>query len=298
MRVLITGITGSLGKRLVPHYLNKGHQIRGLSRCEDKQSRLIQKYPGLDLELGDIRSKNDCLRATRNCDLIVHTAALKRIEMGEKFPFQFIQTNLLGTINMVESAWYNRVPKMVFVSTDKAVEPINVYGMTKALSEKIVTNSGFNCVRYGNVNNSRGSVIPLWKKLSAEGKKLPITNKEMTRFMISMRKAISLIDLASTNMSGSIYIPKLYSSKVIDIARLFDTRKDFFQLVGERPGEKLHEVLINQDEFRNRVEEHSDYFIVRKQSTEKTVKKKGEYSSSNAKHLKGSELKKYLGEYL
>lgn len=290
-RVLITGITGSLGSRLAKHYLDQGWIVRGLSRCEDKQATMKRKYPDIEFVLGDVRDHHACLGATEDVDLVIHTAALKRIEMGEVFVWEFIQTNLFGTRNLVDACIFNSVPKMVFISTDKACKPINAYGMTKALAEKYVTTVGFNCVRYGNVNNSRGSVIPLWKKQKEEGKPLTITNTDMTRFMIDYDEAIDLIDIASEEMNSGIYVPKLNSVSVMQFVDVFDTS---YQVIGERPGEKLHEVLINEDEFRGRVIDYGEYYVILK---DKMVSRGGrfeEYSSENAERIDNEKLKEII----
>jgi len=288
-RVLITGGTGSLGRKLVKHYFKRGWKVRVLSRCEDKQSRLKIKYPGVEFVLGDVRDMETCYDACKGVDLVIHTAALKRIEFGEEFPKEFIDTNLKGTKNMVECA-SARMSDLVFISTDKACKPINVYGMTKALAEKIVTNAGFNCVRYGNVNNSRGSVIPYWLELRKKGEPLPVTNTDMTRFMISFDEAIKLIETASETMEGAIYVPKLKSVRLMSIV---DALGCDFEVVGERPGEKLHEVLINEDEFRGRVIDRGKYYTVVKQRDMRRAKK-FEYSSETAERINTKELNKIL----
>lgn len=289
--VLITGITGSLGSRLAKHYLDKGWTVRGMSRCEDKQSRMKREYPKIEFYLGDIRNEKTCFNSCKNVDLVIHTAALKRIEMGEEHPWEFIQTNLIGTRNIAMAAKENN-STFVLVSTDKACKPINLYGMTKAIAEKIVTNLGFNCVRYGNVNNSRGSVIPYWKQLKLEGKPLTITNLDMTRFMIDYDRAIEMIGLASEKMGGRIYIPKLKSVSIKQLLEVFDSKH---KIIGERPGEKLHEVLINEDEFRGRVVDEEGYYIILKDNSK--VCRGGrfeEYSSETAERTTNEELKEVI----
>jgi len=295
-KILITGITGSLGQRLIPHFITKGFEVRGLSRCEDKQATLQREYPEIDLHIQDITDRDIDPHLFKDVDIVVHTAALKRVEMGEKFPIQFIKTNIQGTINMVETAKCFGIKKFVFISTDKAVEPVNVYGMSKTLAEKIVVNAGYNCVRYGNVNNSRGSVIPYWKELKAQGKPLTVTSPHMTRFLIDFNQAIKMIDIALENpMRGDIFIPKLPAANMVDIAKLISSDIVFTR---ERPGEKLREVLINEDEFRNRTEERQDYYIIHKTLHDKYFKvqtdNKGnrrEYSSDNTNMVKGKALR-------
>lgn len=289
-RVLITGITGSLGSRLAKHYLELGWEVRGLSRCEDKQATMKRKFPEIEFMLGDVRDYETCFRACEGMNLVIHTAALKRIEKGEESPEEFIRTNIIGTMNMVKATESNSDgSKFVFISTDKAVEPINVYGMTKAIAEKIVTGAGFNCVRYGNVNNSRGSVIPYWKDLMENDKPLPITNPDMTRFMISYERAIDLIRNASGIMDGRIYVPKLKSTSIRKLADAFGCETE---IVGERSGEKVHEVLINENDFRNHVEEYDNHFIIVKKNVQPRNHER--YSSDKAEQMSLEELKEVI----
>jgi len=294
MKILISGITGSLGHRLTEHFLDQGYEITGLSRCEDKQSRMKQQYPSVKFILGDIRDYNTCSKACKGQDIVIHAAALKRIEMGEEHPWEHVMTNIVGTQNMVEASQSRGVPQFVFTSTDKACEPINVYGMCKAISERIVTRAGYNCVRYGNVNNSRGSVLPFWKERRDSGKNIPVTNPEMTRFLIEFEEGIDLIELAlNGEMNGDIYIPKLNAAKIGDIAELFGE----VEVIGERAGEKLREVLINEDEFRNRVSEFPGYYVIHRDGNGCDSDRK-EYSSENTQQLTDQTLKKRLEKFL
>jgi UDP-N-acetylglucosamine 4,6-dehydratase/5-epimerase len=258
IEMLITGGTGSLGQKLVPHFLKRRYKITVISRDEDKQSRMMKEYPDVKFILGDVRDLRTCYDAVKDKGIVIHAAALKRIEMCETNPWESIQTNVIGTRNMVYASKHEGVPYFVLISTDKACKPINTYGMCKALGEKITVSAGYNCVRYGNVNNSRGSVLPYWKKLSEEGKKIPVTNQDMSRFLIDFDKAIWMIELALEEMCGCIYIPKLDSANIGKMAMLFGD----MEIIGERPGEKLFEELINSEEFRGRVEEKKDHFII------------------------------------
>ena len=296
MKILITGGTVSLGHKLVPHFLDQSYEVTVLSRCEDKQSRMKQEYPSVEFILGDIRDYNTCSKACKGQDIVIHAAALKRIEMGEEHPWEHVMTNIVGTQNMVESAKMRGVEQFVFISTDKACEPINVYGMCKAISERIVTKAGYNCVRYGNVNNSRGSVLPFWMDRRDSGKTIPVTNPNMTRFLIEFEEGIDLIELAlNGEMNGDIYIPKLSAAKVRDMAELFGE----VEVIGERPGEKLREVLINEDEFRNRVSEFPSYYVVHKEGKGNECNdKREEYSSENTQQLTDQALKKKLERFL
>lgn len=307
MKVLITGGTGSLGSKLVSHFLSKGYGVRVLSRDEDKQSRMMREYPSVEFELGDIRDYYYCYRAVLGCDVVIHTAALKRIEFGEMFPQAFIETNIRGTQNMIQASKNCGVSRFVFISTDKAVEPTNVYGMTKALAERVVTGARYNCVRYGNVNNSRGSVLPYWRECKKRKIPIEVTSPFMTRFLIDFDRAIEMVELAlKGKMNGDIYIPKLDAANISDMAQLFISRLNDTKVVfsKERPGEKLREVLINEDEYRNRTEDKGEYFIVHRDARDNLFKiqsnekQRWEYSSETTSLLKGKKLKKRLREFL
>jgi len=292
--ILITGITGSLGHRLVSHFLKKGYQVRGLSRCEDKQATMKRKHPEVDFFLGDVRDYHKCEVAISDCDMVIHTAALKRVEVGEVEPWEFIKTNLIGTMNMVKAAKKMHINNFVFISSDKAVRPINAYGMTKALAEKIVTNAGYNCVRYGNVNNSRGSVLPYWKNLIESGKSsVPVTNPTMTRFLISFEEAIELINTAMAQMNGETYVPKLKAVSIEVLSSMYGK----YHLVGERPAEKLHEELVHRDEFREGFMETDRYYVLKRGYPTREGPEEG-YTSEVAQQHTKEELKEYLKEVL
>lgn len=291
-KILLTGGTGSLGSHLVPHFLKSGYEVTVMSRDEDKQSRMMKTYPNVKFILGDVRDYDTCVKATKNKDIVIHAAALKRIEFGEMFPWECIKTNINGTVNIVNACLKNNVPKLVFVSTDKAVKPINVYGMCKAVAERFVVSRGYNAVRYGNVNNSRGSVLPFWKELKRKNKPIPLTNPKMTRFLIDFNEATRMIELAMKEMNGCIYVPKLHAANIKDMAECFGK----VELIGERPGEKLHEELISYDEFRGRVEERDDCYIVHQTRIAKDMRK--EYNSNSVKKIKGEALRKQIEKYL
>ena len=292
LKILITGGTGSLGSHLVPHFIKLGYEVIVLSRDEDKQSVMMKKHPSVHFLLGDVRDYDTCIKATKDMDVVIHAAALKRIEFGEWFPWECIKTNINGTINMTLACLENKVPKMVFVSTDKAVKPINVYGMCKAIAERFVVSRGYNAVRYGNVNNSRGSVLPFWKELKLKNKTIPLTNPKMTRFLIDFNRATEMIEIAMEEMNGCVYVPKLFAANIKDMAELFGK----VEITGERPGEKLHEELISYDEFRGRVEEKRNYYIVHQNRIGKDIKR--EYNSNSVKKLKGETLRKAVGKFL
>lgn len=291
--MLITGGTGSLGQKLIEHFKDK-HQIIVYSRDEAKQAELMRRYPGVSCIIGDVRDKQQISDTIEffEPDIVIHTAALKRVETCEENPLEAVKTNILGTENVLNACYRNGVKKFLLVSTDKACKPINTYGMCKAIAEKLTVHYGYNCVRYGNVNNSKGSVIPLWKKMSKDGEKLGITNPTMTRFMIDFDEAIELIEKALVKMDGLIFIPKLDSAKIVDIAKLFSNR---LKVVGERPGEKLHEELIHEEEFRGRVEEKKDHYIIHTYQEFDTIY--DEYTSESST-MNRTEVKERLKAFL
>jgi UDP-N-acetylglucosamine 4,6-dehydratase len=272
--VLITGGTGSFGQACLKILLEQ-HDVRAVrifSRDELKQSELQARYPRephLRFLIGDIRDRERFVRATRGVDLIIHAAALKQVPVAEYNPFEAVQTNVIGAENVVAAAIENEVPNTVLLSTDKAVNPVNLYGATKLCAEKIVTQgnayaadspSRFACVRYGNVVGSRGSVVPLFMR-QAELGELTITDERMTRFWITLPQAVDFV-LSRVGMmeGGEVYVPKIPSMRVVDIADAIapDSAR---RITGIRPGEKLHEVLLTEDEARHALELDDSYLI-------------------------------------
>jgi UDP-N-acetylglucosamine 4,6-dehydratase len=217
--------------------------------------------------LGDVRDRKRLDRAFAGVDYVIHAAALKQIPAAEYNPYECIKTNVLGAQNVIEVAIDAGVEKVVALSTDKAVSPINLYGAAKLCAEKLFTagnayspKTRFSCVRYGNVIGSRGSVIPLFKKQAATGK-LTITDERMTRFLITLDGAVDLVLLALTEMNGGeIFIPKLPSMLMTDLAKAICPDCEI-EIVGIRPGEKLHEAMISADDSRRTVE-HDNYFVI------------------------------------
>lgn len=259
--ILITGGTGSLGQTLVNFLLSTDvDRIIVFSRDELKQFEMSQKYQDHRLRyfVGDVRDKDRLTMALNNVDYIIHTAALKQVPSCEYNPFEAVKTNVIGSQNIIEAAIEKKVKKVLAVSTDKAVAPLNLYGATKACAEKLFVAGNsyaggkvtkFSIVRYGNVVNSRGSVIPFFKEKAKSGI-LPITDVEMTRFWITMEEAIKLIFNSLNRMSGGeVFVPKIPSMKVMDLAKAI-CPKCKFEIVGIRPGEKIHEVLITNEEAR------------------------------------------------
>jgi UDP-N-acetylglucosamine 4,6-dehydratase len=265
--VLITGGTGSLGKSLV-EYLLKETKIRRIaifSRDELKQQQLrvqFQDDPRLRWFLGDVRDLDRLKRAFHRVDYVIHAAALKQVDTGEYNPMEFIKTNILGSQNVIDASIDAGVKRVVALSTDKASSPINLYGATKLTADKLFVAANnysftygttFAVVRYGNVMGSRGSVIPYFQKIAAQGKPLPITDFRMTRFWISIESAVKfVIDSLEMMTGGELYVPKIPSMKIIDLAHAVAPDAKLVE-IGMRPGEKLHEEMISADDSRRTI---------------------------------------------
>ncbi len=281
--ILITGGTGSFGKKFC-EYIFKNYKVKKIiifSRDEYKHYQMSKifpqgKYP-IRYFLGDIRDKDRLYRAFEGVDIVVHAAALKHVPICEYNPFEAVKTNIIGAQNIVEAAIDKGVKKVVALSTDKAVSPINLYGATKLVMEKIFISGNvyvgeketkFSVVRYGNVIGSRGSVIPFFISLLKQGvKELPITDKRMTRFWISLEEGIKLVLHAIKEAEGGeIFIPKIPSCRIVDLAKalieMFEKKDVTLKEVGIRPGEKLHETLINEEESRYTLENKDKYIIL------------------------------------
>ena len=265
--VLITGGTGSLGKSLV-HYLlteTKARRIAVFSRDELKQHDLrihFKDDPRLRWFLGDIRDLDRLKRAFHGVDFVIHAAALKQVDTGEYNPMEFIKTNVLGSQNVIDASIDAGVKRVIALSTDKASSPINLYGATKLTADKLFVAANnysytygttFSVVRYGNVMGSRGSVIPFFKNLAAQGKPLPITDLRMTRFWISIEDAVKfVIDSLEMMTGGELYVPRIPSMKIVDLAHAVSADSKLEE-IGMRPGEKLHEEMISADDSRRTV---------------------------------------------
>ena len=302
--ILLTGGTGSFGKAFIAHLLSKKSfkgTIRIYSRDEFKQNALADEYKNekrLRFFIGDVRDLPRLNLAASGCDVVVHAAALKQVPIIEYNPFEAVKTNILGTQNIIDTAIFNNVKRVVLISSDKAVSPVNLYGATKMVAEKIFVDANstvgsrkikFGVVRYGNVAGSRGSVVPLFIK-QAEDNVLTITDNRMTRFWITLDEGVALVIKALESMSGGeIFIPKIPSVKVTDLAAAI-APKAKVKIVGIRPGEKIHESLISQDEARH-TWSMGRYFVImpefdfdRRLQKIKTGKKLNEgyyYSSDN-----------------
>lgn len=272
--ILLTGGTGSFGNAFVQIALARWPDIviRLYSRDELKQSLMRAAYGDDQLRyvIGDVRDRARLLRAAQGADYIVHAAALKQVPVCEYNPSEAIQTNVMGAQNVVDAAIDAGVRKVVSLSTDKAVNPVNLYGATKLCAEKVVVQGNayaarretrLACVRYGNVVGSRGSVIPLFQHQSAEGK-VTITDERMTRFWITLPQSVDLALFALEHMAGGeIFVPKIPSMHVVDLAEAIAPGVPR-EVIGIRPGEKLHELLLTADESRHAIESESVYVIL------------------------------------
>lgn len=263
-RILVTGGTGSFGRQFVGSLLKAHPNIPRLviySRDEQKQYEMAQafprdKYPGIRFFIGDVRDAQRLRRACERIDIIVHAAALKHVPIAEYNPFECISTNVLGAENVINAALDTEVEKVVALSTDKAAAPINLYGATKLCSDKLFIaannikgsrNVTFSVVRYGNVFGSRGSVVPFFLKQRQSGT-IPITDAEMTRFSITLDEGVQLVMHALTSAwGGEIFVPKIPSYRVLDLAEAIAPACEI-KYIGVRPGEKIHEEMITEND--------------------------------------------------
>jgi len=271
--IVLTGGTGSFGKKFVEMMLGqyKPKAIRIFSRDELKQYEMQKKFnhPSLRYFIGDIRDKDRVYRALDGATMLIHAAALKHVPVCEYNPFEAINTNILGAENLINGAIDTGLEHVVALSTDKAVNPTNLYGATKLCMERLFVAANsysgahkarFSCVRYGNVVGSRGSVVPLFLTQRATGT-LTLTDPRMTRFWITLEQGVRLvIEAIETMHGGEIYVPKIPSMKITDLARIVGPDCKLKE-TGIRPGEKLHEVLLTDDEARHAVE-LKDKFII------------------------------------
>lgn len=272
--VLVTGGTGSFGKRFIQVMMATYHPARLIvySRDELKQHEMRTAgfdHPNLRYFIGDIRDLPRLKRAFNGVDIVVHAAALKQVPACEYNPMEAIKTNILGSSNVVDAALDAGVEKVLALSTDKAVNPVNLYGATKLAAEKLMVqsnayaggmNTRFSCVRYGNVIGSRGSVVPLFLQ-QRDGGVVTLTDDRMTRFWISLDQGVDFVIRCIEEMQGGeVFVPKIPSMKMVDLAQAVAPGAEI-KIIGIRPGEKLHEVLISEDEARTTVE-LDDMFVV------------------------------------
>jgi UDP-N-acetylglucosamine 4,6-dehydratase/5-epimerase len=270
--ILITGGTGSFGKKFVNKVLQMDvKKVIVFSRDELKQYEMAQEFtdPRIRFFVGDVRDKERLIRAFEGVDIVVHAAALKHVGICEYNPFEAIKTNIQGAQNVIDAAIHRGVKKIIALSTDKAANPINLYGATKLASDKLFVaansytggkSTQFAAVRYGNVVGSRGSVVPFFQKMKDTGK-LPITDERMTRFWITLDQGVQfVIDCLSRMNGGEIFVPKIPSMKVTDLAEAIAPDCEI-EVIGIRPGEKLHETMITEDDARRTVE-FGTYYVI------------------------------------
>ena len=272
--VLLTGGTGSFGTALVSRVVRDWPDcvVRVYSRDELKQSEMAKRFGERQIRylVGDVRDRSRLTRAAQGADIVVHAAAMKQVSACEYNPFEAVRTNVLGTQHVVDAAIDSGVDRVIALSTDKAVNPVNLYGATKLCAEKIVVQGNayaaqsrtrLSCVRYGNVVGSRGSVVPIFQEQAERGR-LAITDERMTRFWITLDQAVDLVLFALDHMhGGEIFIPKIPSMRVMDLADAIapGTERD---VTGIRPGEKIHEVLLTVDEARHAVDAGNVFVII------------------------------------
>ncbi len=329
-RILITGGTGSLGqilvRRLLAGEMGKPAQITVFSRDEAKQHYMRLEYMHrqtatddiiyqnsqdlLNFRIGDVRDYSAVLSAIREADVVFHAAALKQVPSCEYFPFEAILTNIYGAENLVRAVRENDLPveSVVGISTDKACKPINVMGMTKALQERLLIeanrdckNTRFICVRYGNVIASRGSIVPLFVEQIRQNKTLTITLPEMTRFLLSLDKAVDTVfAVTSHGNRGEIFVPNVPAANIVDVAKALMGNKDLpIEFTGIRPGEKVHEIMVSEEECFRTVERGGYYVILPvlpelRGAQDFTPALTNEYSSKDA-NVSVDDLKTLLG---
>jgi UDP-N-acetylglucosamine 4,6-dehydratase len=321
--ILITGGTGSFGKGFLNFFIKNKIKVKKLiifSRDELKQYEMSKefsesRYPFIRYFLGDVRDKERLNTAFSGVDYVVHAAALKQVEAGEYNPIEFIKTNINGVSNIIETSMNNKVKKVLCLSTDKAVNPINLYGATKLCSERLLVSANlysgnkvkFSVARYGNVMGSRGSVMPFFFQLLKKKKNFLITDKNMTRFNISISEAVKFTyNSLKSMMGGEIFIPLLPSYRITDLAKAISTSNKI-DITGKKIGEKIHEELISNSEVMNTYyNKRKKTFVIlaehlsklKKNYLNKGYKKKEKYESYNSRDnnyfLSINELKKVV----
>ena len=321
--ILITGGTGSFGQEFIATILEK-YEINRIviySRDELKQFEMQQKFNNnkiLRFFIGDVRDVDRLTEAMRGIDIVIHGAALKQVPAAEYNPMECIKTNIHGAENVIKAALQNDVDRVIALSTDKAANPINLYGATKLASDKLFVAANnmsggrtkFSVVRYGNVGGSRGSVVPFFEKLIREGKKqLPITHEDMTRFWITLQEGVDFVLKNMERMQGGeIFVPKIPSVRIVDLAKAMAPNLPI-KIIGIRPGEKLHEIMCPSDDSHLTIE-FEDHFVITPSilffsrendftsnslgEAGKVVAQRSEYSSDNNPHfLNIDEIREY-----
>jgi len=317
-KILITGGTGSFGQACVEYLIKKTKlkKIIVYSRDEMKQYLMSEKFKSNNLRflIGDVRDQSRLKLALKDVDYVIHAAALKHVPIAEYNPLECIKTNVYGSSNIVHAAIDSNVKKVIALSTDKAVNPINLYGATKLCSEKIFVNANamsglgtrFSVVRYGNVINSRGSIVPMVKNLKNNNiNNVPLTDEKMTRFFINLNDAVIFVLKCLEKMvRGEIFIPKMASIKIIELIKAIHPKAKI-KIVGIRPGEKINELLISSEESSSVCEFFDHYVILpnkylysknthKKFNKGKSVDSGFSYSSNNNKFLKVEQIKKLI----
>ena len=273
--ILVTGGTGSFGRALVERCLKGNIAAKTIVFSRDELKQYEQRTqlansPNVRFFLGDIREQSRLSRAMHGVDYVVHAAALKQVDAAEYNPYEFIQTNIIGSQNVIEAAINAGVKKVIALSTDKASSPINLYGATKLAADKLFQSANhysksygtaFSVVRYGNVLGSRGSIVPHFRSLAAKGESLPVTDFRMTRFWITLEQAVDFVLSSLENMEGGeLFVPKIPSVKMTDLIEAIAPGSKTHE-IGIRPGEKLHEEMISEDDSRRTIEQ-SDRFVI------------------------------------
>jgi UDP-N-acetylglucosamine 4,6-dehydratase len=300
--VLITGGTGSFGAAVIPELLKFNlAELRIFSRDEEKQLDLARKYNDKRLRffLGDVRDSARVQEVCDGVDLVFHAAAQKIIDSCESNPTEALQTNVTGTLNVKKACDFSNVPKAILLSTDKAVKPINLYGMTKGIAERLWVaeprKTCFSIVRYGNVISSRGSVVPYFRMLVKNNLPLTVTHPEMTRFLLTLKQAMDIVfHVSLLGEAGEIYVPNIPACKIVTLAKAIAGDDYPQRFVGVRQGEKIHECLIHEFEVTHTVKKFG-YFAIQP-NLQLAPCLTAEFTSDNAQQLTGEELKALLSE--
>ncbi len=271
--VLLTGGTGSFGQKFTELVLKESRvkALRIFSRDELKQLQMSRRFPDPRLRflIGDVRDKERLIRAMHGVDIVIHAAALKQVPAAEYNPFEAVKTNILGAANVIDAAIDCKVQKTLLLGTDKSVHPVNLYGATKLVAEKLFVQANayvggdqtrFSCVRYGNVMGSRGSVIEIFLAQRRNGS-VPITDERMTRFWITLEQGVRfVIGCINCMKGGEVFVPKIPSMRLVDVARTIAPKAQR-EIIGIRPGEKLHEELITREEW-TRTKEFDAFYVI------------------------------------
>jgi UDP-N-acetylglucosamine 4,6-dehydratase len=296
--VMVTGGTGSFGNAIVKFLLNNTPvgRIVIFSRDEAKQDAMRELYRNskLDFRLGDVRRSASIKQAIYGCNIVFHAAALKQVPNCEYFPMEAVLTNIIGTENVKLAAIEEKCAVLLGISTDKACKPINAMGMSKGIMEKVLLSGDSQltkilCVRYGNVISSRGSVVPLFQERIRKNEPIPITNPEMTRFLLSLEEAAALVvDTVLVGQHKDLFVRKMPAAAIADIVSALSPEGYPTVTIGIRPGEKLHEVLISEHELRH-VKDCGEYYVIRQGINTESLTQ--EYSSYTAQRLTVSEIR-------